>query len=278
MTGELDKRRHPYRNDIAAEELRGRVNARQFVPAREYHVGVALADLCRHPCADSPLDTQMLLGENFRVYDITDEWAWGQAVLDGYVGYVRMRDLHESFRTPTHLVRTLRTFFYRDADLKSPVLMSAGMNAKLSVEKTEENFSRTSEGYVFTKHLADIDVRIEDYVSVAERLLGVPYLWGGRDSLGLDCSALLQLSLEWSGVACPRDTDMQERELGIETENFTRGDFVFWRGHVGIMQNETQFLHAEANSMSVTNEPIEQAIRRIRKIEGEIRCIRRLAR
>ncbi|MCY4034846.1 MAG: NlpC/P60 family protein [Hyphomicrobiales bacterium] len=278
MTGELDKRRHPYRGDIAAEELRGRVDAERFVAAREYHVGAALADLCRHPRADSPLDTQMLLGECFRVYDIAGEWAWGQAVLDGYVGYVRTRDLREGFRTPTHLVRALRTFFYRDADLKSPVLMSTGMNAKLSVEKTEGSFSRTDEGYVFTKHLAGTETRIDNYVSVAERLLGVPYLWGGRDSLGLDCSALLQLSLEWSGIACPRDTDMQERELGVEAEGFTRGDFVFWRGHVGIMQNETQFLHAEANSMSVTSEPIEQAIRRIRKIEGEIRCIRRLPR
>ncbi len=278
MTGELDKRRHPYRDDIAAEELRGRVEAKRFVPAREHHVGAALADLCRHPRADSPLDTQMLLGEGFRVYDVAGEWAWGQAVLDGYVGYVRTQDLREGFRTPTHLVRALRTFFYQDADLKSPVLMSTGMNAKLSVEKTEGSFSRTSEGYVFTKHLTDVDTRVDDYVGVAERMLGVPYLWGGRDSLGLDCSALLQLSLEWAGIPCPRDTDMQERELGVETDGFARGDFVFWRGHVGIMQSETQFLHAEANSMCVTSEPIEQAIQRIQKIEGDVRCIRRLAR
>lgn len=278
MARELDKRRHPYRDDIAAEELRGHVKAKRFVPAREHHVAVTHADLCRYPRTDSPLDTQMLLGEGFRVYDVADGWAWGQAVLDGYVGHVRTQDLREGFRTPTHLVHALRTFFYRDADLKSPVLMSTGMNAKLSVEKTEGGFSRTSEGYVFTKHLTDIDTRIDDYVSVAERLLGVPYLWGGRNSLGLDCSALLQLSLEWAGVPCPRDTDMQERELGVETDGFARGDFVFWRGHVGIMQNETQFLHAEANSMSVTNEPIEQAIRRIQKIEGDVRCIRRLER
>ena len=277
MTGTIDRRRHPYRDDIAAEELRGRVDAGRVVQAREHHVGVALADLRRNPRVDAPLDTQMLLGENFRVYDIADGWAWGQAVLDGYVGYVREKDLCEGFRTPTHLVHALRTFFYQDADLKAPVLMSAGMNAKLSVEKTEGGFAHTSEGYVFAKHLSNTDIRINDYVGMAERLQGIPYLWGGRDSLGLDCSALLQLSLEWAGVPCPRDTDMQERELGIEADGFMRGDFVFWRGHVGIMQDETQLLHAEANSMSVTSEPLSQAIERIKKIEGDIRCVRRLA-
>ena len=277
----LDPRLHPYRDDLASEELRGQVSAEHFVKAREHHVAVGLADLRRHPQADAPLDTQMLLGEGFLVYDITDGWAWGQATLDGYVGYVRADALREGLREVTHRVAVLRTFFYQDANLKSPLLMSAGMNAKLSVESMEGSFARTSEGYVFAKHLASIDERRSDYVAMAELMLGVPYLWGGRDSLGLDCSALLQLALEWCGVFCPRDTDMQERELGVAVEDFRedglqRGDFVFWRGHVGMMRNSDEMLHAEANSMTVIVEKFADAAARIEKIEGDIRCVRRL--
>lgn len=277
-----DSRLIPYREDLAAEALRGKVSAARFVRSRDYHVMVKLVDVRRHPRADAPRDTQLLLGEGFRVFEIAQGWAWGQAVLDGYVGYVRAEGLCEGSLAATHRIRALRTFFYREANLKSPVLMSAGMNAKVRVEGNEENFLRVNGGmYVFEKHLLEIDEKCEDYVAMAENLIGVPYLWGGRDALGLDCSALVQLALEWSGVACPRDTDMQEAYLGKEVADFRdaglrRGDLVFWRGHVGIMRDKKELLHAEANSMMVTVELLETAESRIGTVEGAIRCVRRI--
>ena len=278
---ELDKRLHAWRADLAAEELRGRVDAPRFAAGEEYHVGTGLADLHRQPQPDAPLDSQLLLGEGFRVYDMADGWAWGQAALDGYVGYVPAWNLRKGKCAATHRVQALRTFFYAEAELKSPVMLSAGMNAKLAVTGRQGRFARTAEGiYVFAEHLADIGERRGDWVSMAELLLGVPYLWGGRDALGLDCSALVQLALEWAGIACPRDTDMQEAELGevidFRVAGLRRGDLVFWRGHVGIMQDGENMLHASAHDMKVASEPFVQAAERIKQVEGEIHCVKRV--
>ena len=281
-----DARLHPWREDLAAEELRGRVDAPRFAVGEGFHVAVGCADLRRAPREDAPLDSQLLLGEGFRVYDRADGWAWGQAVLDGYVGYMAERCLGRGWLTATHRVRALRTFLYARADLKAPVLLSAGMNAKVAVAERCGRFVRTEGGlYVFAGHLGAVEERCADYVAVAEDLLGVPYLWGGRDALGLDCSALVQMALEWAGIACPRDADMQEAALGeaIDFGGFDagvlrRGDLVFWRGHVGILRDGETLLHASAHDMKVASEPLRQAAERIRAVEGEIRCVRRVGR
>ena len=278
---EPDPRLHPRRADLAAEELRGRVDAPRFAAGEDHHVGDGPADLRRRPQPDAPLDSQLLPGEGFRAYDISEGWAWGQAEPDGYVGYVPMRHLRRGKCAATHRVQALRTFLYAEADLKSPALSAVGMNAKLAATGRQGRFARTAEGmHVFAAHLADIGERRADWVAMAERLLGVPYLWGGRDALGLDCSALVQLGLEWAGIACPRDTDMQETALGEAIDpraaGLRRGDLVFWRGHVGIMQDAANMLHASAHDMKVASEPFARAAERIKQVEGEIRCVRRL--
>ena len=121
-----------------------------------------------------------------------------------------------------------------------------------------------------------------DFVAVAERFLGTPYLWGGKTSLGLDCSGLVQLALGACGVACPRDTDMQEKALGSALalppalDQLRRGDLFFWKGHVAIVRDEATFVHANGHRMAVTFEPIAAAIDRIRDESGEITSVRRL--
>ena len=282
MNDKPDPRLHVWRDDLAAEELRGRINAPRFAAGADYHVVAAVADLRRRPQPDAPLDSQMLLGEGFRVYDTAGGWAWGQAALDGYVGYAPTRDLRQGASAATHRVQALRTFLYAEADLKSPALLAAGMNAKLEIAGRNGRFARTADGlHVFAAHLAGLGEPCADWVARAEALLGVPYLWGGRDALGLDCSALVQLGLEWAGTACPRDADMQEAALGEAVDwrggGLRRGDLVFWRGHVGIMQDGDNMLHASAHDMKVASEPFVAAAGRIEQVEGEIRCVRRLA-
>ena len=97
------------------------------------------------------------------------------------------------------------------------------------------------------RHLVPIDSYENDFVAVAERFLGAPYLWGGKSNLGLDCSALVQLALTACGVPCPRDSDMQEHALGtLIASDFSalrRGDLLFWKGHVAIVRD-----HGDAHS------------------------------
>ena len=180
---------------------------------------------------------------------------------DKYVGYVPLDALSREILAPTHRVRALGTFIYALPDIKSPPLMHLSLNAELSVADRDERFcALEGGGYVVSRHVIEIGRHAQDFVEIAERLIGTPYLWGGRTRLGLDCSGLVQIALEAAGIAAPRDTDMQQAELGRDVpvadvaEGLRRGDLVFWKGHVGIMADSMTLVHANAHHMAVTAE------------------------
>jgi cell wall-associated NlpC family hydrolase len=158
------------------------------------------------------------------------------------------------------------------------------MNARVAASKTGSKFlPLAGGGYLFAGHAAPVGKVEADFVAVAETFLGTPYLWGGRTSIGLDCSGLVQLALEAAGWPAPRDADMQAEELGRNLDwrpsvKLSRGDLVFWEGHVGIMVSAKEFLHANAFHMAVEVEPFAAARRRIKLAGYEVKCVRRLPR
>jgi cell wall-associated NlpC family hydrolase len=156
------------------------------------------------------------------------------------------------------------------------------LNASIQAVEGDEKFLRLVDGrFVFAEHAKPVGEYETDFVAVAERFLHVPYLWGGKSLLGLDCSGLVQLSLDATGQPCPRDSDMQEQQLGgnlpvDRLDDLRRGDFVFWNGHVGIMTDTEHLLHANGFHMQVIREPLRQAVDRIAKSYGQISSIKRL--
>jgi len=218
------------------------------------------------------------------VYDEHEGWAWAQLNDDGYVGYLPSEALGEPGAEPTHRVRAIRTFVYPGPNLKLPYRDYLTLNAKVAVVETEGDYARLATGgWVYAPHLAGLDAFETDYVSVAERFLHTPYLWGGKTSLGIDCSGLAQTALAAAGIAAPRDSDMQERALGTpigvkpDLGGLRRGDLVFWKGHVGLMMDESNFIHATGHSMTVMIEPLAIAEERIRRTSyGPISAIKRL--
>ena len=226
------------------------------------------------------MDTQLLHGEVFRVYEKKKGWAWGQSQRDDYVGYVSLDDLAPQVRADM-VVTAMRSFVYESDDIKSRPVMALSMGAQVKMVSKQGRFIHIDgDGWMIADHLGYNTEQDIDFVSVAEQFLHVPYLWGGRESLGLDCSALVQIALQRCGISCPRDTDMQEQVLGepvdVETVPLQRGDLVFWKGHVGIMQNATQLLHANATHMKVVSESFKQARLRIAEIDGNITSVKRL--
>jgi cell wall-associated NlpC family hydrolase len=281
----FDPRVTPARADLAAKEFEGKVAAARYVAGHVYEVIEPQAPLRGEHTHDAPLLTEALKGERVTIYEKNDEgWAWGQLAADRYVGWLPANALVPLGAPPTHKVVALRTFTFPGPSIKLAPLEALPLGARLAVARREDRMAVTQSGaYVPAVHLAPIDVYETDFVAVAERFLGVPYLWGGKTMLGLDCSGLVQIALAACGVVCPRDSDMQEETLGspvaapVDCSDLQRGDLVFWKDHVAIVRDRATVLHANAFDMAVAIESIAEAIARIRGAGGQITSVRRLA-
>ncbi len=276
----LDPRLNPLRPDLAGIELKGRVAAPRFVEARAARCTRGAADLRRAPASDAPLDSQLLAGEEVGVYEVAGGWAWVQSRADGYVGYVEAVALDDGPGEPTHWIKVPRSFLFAEPDKKAPPLDALSMTGRVRVTEERGGFCEVAGGgFVYARHLAPLGVWAEDFVTTALQFMGVPYLWGGKTSRGLDCSGLVQVALAAAGTACPRDSDMQAATLGEERpldEPPARGDLLALSDHVAIALDAWRVVHANAHDMQVAIEPLADLVERVTRESGRgITAIRR---
>ncbi|MFB2552598.1 C40 family peptidase [Ensifer soli] len=273
----LDRRLNAFRPDLADRRLEGQVAAARFTEGRPACIVLPVAPLRPRPEPGAGIDTELLLGETVRLLDAADGWAWVVADGDGYVGYLPAKAVAEKAGTTTHIVTAPRTYRYAGPDLKRGHLHALSMGSRLSVTGEAETrgtaYLLLADGSaVVAGHCRRLDdAPAPDYVAVAARLLETPYLWGGRSAFGIDCSGLVQLSMLMAGRAAPRDSDMQASGLGtpVARDDLRRGDLVFWKGHVGIMEDEETLLHANGATMTVARERLDAAIARIAALYGD---------
>ncbi|MCH4541169.1 NlpC/P60 family protein [Ochrobactrum sp. POC9] len=270
----LDRRLNAYRPDLADERLSGQVEAARFTAGTPMQVSASVVDLRAEPRMDSGPQTQMIFGDHVRVFEEMDGWSWVQAERDGYTGYVSSAALEQPAGIETHLVIVPRTFVYPGADLRFPHTKALSLGSRVRIvgaaetRGTEYALLESGEALI-ASHLAPIGEHAADYVAVAETLLHTPYLWGGTSGFGIDCSGIVQLCMWVAGRKVLRDSDMQQNTLGeiIEPDatysNLKRGDLVFWKGHVAICASPDMLIHASGHTMTVTLEPLQDAIKRI---------------
>ena len=279
----LDPRRNAWRGDLAAEALRDKVAAPRYAAGERFQTIEPSVPLRGAPDPWAGWFTEVLFGELLTVYDECEGWSWVQLAGDGYVGYLPTAALSRSVLEATHRVSAPGTWLYPTANIKACPLLHLSMNALLSVAEAGETFARLRDGrWVPTAHIAALERFAPDFVAVAEAFLGAPYVWGGKTRLGLDCSGLLQVALNAAGMTCPRDSDMQEAEVGERLPvadalpGRVRGDLVFWKAHVGIMIDAERLVHANAFHMAVAIEPLRVAAARIAATGSAITAVKRL--
>jgi len=273
----LDRRLNAYRDDLADARLKGAVSAANFAEGRPAHVRTPVTDMRRTPRLDTGIDTQLLFGQDVLVFDESEGFAWVQSQADGYVGHVGSNDLIDGAARPTHVVSVPRTFVYQAPDLKLPVSSTISLGSQVQVTGFEErrgaNYALLRSGEaIIAAHLRPTDEHVSDYVSVAETLVNTPYLWGGASAFGIDCSGLVQLSMRMAGTSVLRDSDMQAASIGTPIDpqdGLSRGDLVFWKGHVAIMSDPETIIHANGHTMTVALEPLDAAVARIGYLYGQ---------
>lgn len=285
---DLDPRLNAFRPDLADATLSGSVNADSFVSPTRARVVRRAAIVRKNPSLQIPRETELLLGEQVNVFEVKNGWAWVQSCTDQYVGYIAAEDLGDSSPAPTHYVVSITSPIHPEPKLKTLPIGLLGFRDQVCVVDQTDKWSMTSEGYwLYTAHLREasaLEGHSCDPATTALRFLEVPYLWGGRNGQGVDCSSLVQFALMEAGLPCPRDSDQQERQLGNPVphlpyeRSLKRNDLVFWPGHVGMMVDDTRLIHANATDMAVRLWDLKDVEEHIKNVEAtSVTSIKRLS-
>ncbi|WP_455478795.1 C40 family peptidase [Bartonella sp. B10] len=267
-----DSKLYALRDNLPDQHLETKITTQRFVPGEKKRVNTAVAGLFKENNKKSQRQTECLLGEELLIFEQGETMSWVQSLKDGCVGYIDTMILCSSTIKQTHIVSVPRTFQYLQADLHGPMECPLSMGSKVSVVNETEvrgtMYSILENGKaIITHHLSPIGQVFKDYVTVAETFIHTPYLWGGVSGFGIDCSGLVQLSMMMTGKMVLRNT-AQQKTIGIaltDSDKLQRGDLIFWKGHVAIMIDHENIIHANGFSMNVMIEPLEEAVTRIAK-------------
>jgi hypothetical protein len=262
----MERRLFKSNERVAHRSLEGSIDNRVFVDGTFMTVVAPIANLLS--ARGGALERQLLFGDVFCVLEIHNGLAFGFEKYSGYVGYVSSEHLG-GLIIPTHQIATMGAHVYPEQSIKTVPNLMLPFGAVISAISMRGDFWEIEQGFVSIKQVTPITELVQDVAATALRFLGVPYLWGGDSNLGIDCSGLVHTALKCAKINCPRDSDQQAAFFPVldASEELQRGDLVFWKGHVAIMIDAVNVVHANGHHMSVTVENLDKVANRIYQIE-----------
>ena len=224
-----------------------------------------IIDLYKKPFSESEIVTQMIYGEAFEVINKSTKWIKIKIKEDNYVGYVK-RKKFISYLKPTHKVSTLVANIYKKPNFRNKIGKLPYI-AKIRVDEINSKFAKFQDKWIETKNIRPLKFRNKDIFKDVKIFKDIKYKWGGKTFKGIDCSALVQVCLNFNNKFCPRDSGQQIRFLkkNINLKNVKKNDIIYWVGHVAIALSNKKLIHAYGPLKKTVVMSIGETIKRIKR-------------
>tara|TARA_B100000767_G_scaffold274136_1_gene306215 strand:- start:146 stop:886 length:741 start_codon:yes stop_codon:yes gene_type:complete len=230
-----------------------------------YSNNYPIINLYKKASSKSEIVTQMIYGEGFKIIGQSLKWLKIKIKEDEYIGYIKKQKF-VSYIKPTHKVSVLSAKIYKNINFKNKTA-KLPYGSKLKIDDTYPKFSRLHNSWVETKNIKPIKYKNKNIFKDIKIFKNIKYIWGGKTFKGIDCSALIQVCLNFNNKFCPRDSGQQMRffRRNINLKNIRKNDIIYWKGHVAVALSNKKLIHAYGPRKKTVIMNISNTIKLIKK-------------
>ena len=226
-----------------------------------------VASIFSKPSTSSEVSSQILYGEKFRILSKKKNWVKIKTSFDNYSGYIKKHKFNQNFK-PTNKICKLKSKIFKKVNNKFlPTNNYLFFGSRILIKNFDNDYVEFEKNKWIKKNdIKKINHYETDFIKVLKLFLGSKYLWGGKTCKGIDCSALIQIYFYYNKIFFPRDTKDQIKFCKKKiNKKLSKGDIIFWKGHVGMCINKSKFIHAYGPKKKVLIMPTDFTIKLIKK-------------
>jgi cell wall-associated NlpC family hydrolase len=224
----------------------------------------SVINLHKKPSEKSEIVTQMIYGDSFSIFNKSKKWLKIKIKEDNYIGYIKNKK-YSNFLKPTHKVNTLKAKIFKFPNRIKINKITFG--SKIKVIDDNSKFLKFAKGWIKKNDVKPISYKEKDLFKKISIFKNIKYKWGGKSFKGIDCSALIQVLLNFNNKFCPRDAKDQFKyfKKNIELKNIKKNDIIYWKGHVAVALSNKKLIHAYGPMKKTVIMDINQTIKRIER-------------